>query len=155
MADRVSASITIGGTLPADLLPDLLAAIECEGLSTEWDGPPFAADQLPADGPLALMAHEVAWGCFRELEAFCVENRLPFARWSGSYAGQWGAERTVFTGASEPRCFAADEDDYALIGRCTAERLGSYAAIIAHFDAADVAIPPLVIAADMKEATNG
>lgn len=35
MADRVSASITIGGNLPAALLPDLLAAIEQEGLSTE------------------------------------------------------------------------------------------------------------------------
>lgn len=155
MADRVSASIALGGTLPAALLPDLLAAIECEGLSTEWDGAPFAADQLPTDGPFMLMAHDVAWGCFRELEAFCVENRLPFARWSGGCPGAWGAERTVFTGTGEPQCFAADEDDYVLIGRCTAERLGSFAAIIAHFDAADAAIPPLVIAADMKEATNG
>lgn len=155
MADRVSASITIGGILPAALLPDLLAAIECEGLSTEWDGAPFAADQLPTDGPLALMAHEVAWGRFEELEAFCVENCLPFARWAGACPGAWGAERTVFAGADEPRCFAADEDDYVLIGRCTAERLGSYAAIIAYFDAADIAIPLLVIAADMKEASNG
>ena len=155
MVDRVSASITIGGTLPAAVLPDLLATIEGEGLSTEWDGEPFAADQLPQDAPLILMAHEVAWGRFEQLEAFCVVNALPFARWSGAYAGEWGAERVVFTGSGDPQCFAADEDDYVLLGRCTAERLGSYAAIIAHFDAADFVIPPLVVTADDKEAGNG
>jgi hypothetical protein len=155
MADRVSASITLGGARATALFPDLLAAIECAGLSTEWDGEPFAADQLPTDGPLMLMAHEVAWGRFEELEAFCVENHLPFARWAGGCPGAWGAERTVFIGTGEPRCFAADEDDYVLMGRCTAERLGSYAAIIAHFDAADFTIPPLVIAADDREAGNG
>lgn len=31
------------------------------------------------------------------------------------------------------------------MGRCTAERLGSYAAILAHFDAADFAVLSLVI----------
>src|SRR3546814_9668913 len=36
MADRVSASITIGDALAAGLLPDLLAAIPNEGLSTDW-----------------------------------------------------------------------------------------------------------------------
>lgn len=71
------------------------------------------------------MAHEVAWGRFELLEVFCVRNHLPFARWSGAYAGQWGAERTVFTGSGEPRGFASDEDDYILIGRCTVERLDS------------------------------
>lgn len=148
MSDRVSASITIGGTLPATLRPDLLAAIESEGLSTEWDGEPFAARQLPADGPLMLMAHEVAWGRFEELEAFCVANGLPFARWSGAYAGQWGAERIVFTGCGEPHGYAADEDDYILVGRCNVERLGSIEAVIAHFDAADFVVPPLAVVPD-------
>src|SRR3546814_3393722 len=101
MADRVSASITIGGALAAGLLPDLLAAIANEGLSTEWDGEPFAADQLACGEPVRLMAHEVAWGRLEALEAFCVTHGLPFARWSGAYAGQWGAERTVFTRSEE------------------------------------------------------
>ena len=152
MADRVSASITIGGALVAALLPDLLAAIQSEGLSTEWDGEPFAADQLASGEPVRLMAHEVAWGRFEELEAFCVTHGLPFARWSGAYAGQWGAERTVFTRSGEPQGYAADEDDYILIGRCTVERLGTIEAIIAHFDAADFAIPPLVITGGESEA---
>ncbi|MDI1297011.1 MAG: hypothetical protein PSY12_14220, partial [bacterium] len=51
---------------------------------------------------------------------------LPFARWSGAYCGQWGTERAVFTGAGKVQSYAADEDDYLLIGRCTVERLGSY-----------------------------
>ena len=91
------------------------------------------------------MVHEVAWGRFEQLEAFCVKNALPFSRWSGAYPSQWGAERVVFSGGGEPRSYAADEDDYILIGRCTAERLGSFAAIVAHFDAADFAVPPLVV----------
>src|SRR3546814_12490323 len=80
------------------------------GLSTEWDGEPFAADQLACGEPVRLMAHEVAWGRLEALEAFCVTHGLPFARWSGAYAGQWGAERTVFTGSGEPQCSAAYAD---------------------------------------------
>ena len=155
MADRVSASITIGGTLRASQLPAFAEAIANEGLSTEWDGEPFALGDLPEGEPLALMAHEVAWGRFEGLEAFCIAHGLFFARWSGAYACQWGAERTVFTGSGEPQSYAADEDDYILMGRCTAERLGSYAAIIAHFDAADFAVPPLVITPEREEASNG
>ncbi len=143
MADRVSASITIGGTLPRSLLPDLAALIAADGLSTEWDGEPFTPAQFPEGVPLELMAHEVAGGRFERLESWCVEHGLPFTRWSGAYCGQWGAERTVFTGAGEVRCYAADEDDYLLIGRCTAERLGSFEAILAHFAAGDFAVPPL------------
>ena len=145
MADRVSASITIGGALPSALMPDLISLIEQQGLSTEWDGEAFTASDLTWNAALELMAHEVAWGRFEALEAFCVKNALPFSRWSGAYSGQWGAERVVYSGSGEPRSYAADEDDYILIGRCTAERLGSFAAIVAHFDAADFAVPPLVI----------
>jgi len=146
MADRVSASITIGGNLSASLLLDLARVVGDEGLSTDWDGSTFTISELPDGKPLILMAHDVAWGRFEGLEAFCIENGLPFTRWSGSYPGQWGAERTVFTGSGEPQCYAADEDDYVLIGRCTAQRLGSFEAILAHFDAADFTMPPLVIA---------
>ncbi len=145
MADRVSASITIGGTLSAGLLAELALVIESERVGIDWEGTPFDPCVLPKDDSLRLMAHEVAWGRFEDLEAFCIENALPFARWSGACPGQWGAERTVFTGSGEPQCYAADEDDYVLIGRCTAERLGSFAAIVAHFDAADFAVPPLVV----------
>ncbi len=146
MADRVSATITIGGSLPADLLLDFAAIINGEGLSTDWDGEDFTTSELISESPLALMAHEVAWGRFEALEAFCASGRLPFVRWSGAYAGQWGAERVVFTGSGVPVSFVADEEDNILIDRGTIDRLGTIEAVRAHFDAADFVVPPLRVA---------
>lgn len=91
MADRVSAGITIGGTLPRSLLPDLATLVQAEGLSTEWDGETFSLAMFRADVPLELMALEVAWGRFERLETWCVGHGLPFARRSGAFCGQWGA----------------------------------------------------------------
>ena len=145
MADRVSASIVLGGTISTAAFAELAILVEQEGLSTEWDGEPFQPGDITPGQPLSLYAHKVAWGRFEALESWCVANAMPFTRWSGAYAGQWGAERVVFIGAGEPASFAADEDDCVLIGRDTAERLGSIEAIRAHFDAADFVVPPLVI----------
>lgn len=145
MADRVSASITVGGPVPASAYAELADAIASEGLSTEWAGEPFTSDQHTEGEPLRLFAHEVAWGRFEELEAWCVEHRLPFARWSGAYSGEWGADRVVFTGEGEPISYSADEDDRVVIHRDTIERLGSLEAVLAHFDAADAPVPPLMI----------
>lgn len=145
MADRVSASITIGGDMTAATYAALAAIIADDGLSIEWDGATFEPHERVDGEPLRLMAHEVPWGRFEALEAFCVEQRIPFARWSGAYPGQWDPERVVFTGAGESRSFGASEDDEVMIGRHTAQALGSYEAIIANFDAADFAIPPLCL----------
>ncbi|WP_037480684.1 hypothetical protein [Sphingobium sp. ba1] len=143
MVDRVSLSITIGGDLAAALRDDLVARIQSEGLALDYDGEDFRAQDFPADGPLSLYAHEVAWGQADELEGFCVEQGLPFARWSGGCAAQFGPERAIFTGTGEVRLFAADEDDMVVIDLHRAEQLGSYEAIIAHFVAGDPAVPPL------------
>ena len=62
MADRVSAQITIGGIIAASALPGLIAAIQDEGLSTEYDGVPFEPGELVSGCALTLCAHEVAWG---------------------------------------------------------------------------------------------
>ena len=145
MADRVSASIVLGGTISVAAFDEIAQLIEQEGLSTEWDGEPFQPGDVSPGEPLRLFAHEVAWGRFEALESWCVASAMPFTRWSGAYAGQWGGERVVFTGAGEPTSYAADEDDYVLIGRDMAERLGSMEAIRAHFDAADFVVPPLAI----------
>lgn len=148
MADRVSASITIGGSLPAPLLPDLVNVIAGEGLSTEWDGPPFTDGDLPTDDTLMLMAHEVAWGRFEDLEAFCQANALPFARWSGAYSGEWSAERVVFTGSGEPTSYIADEEDRILVDEDTICRLGSLDALRDHFARAAFPIPSLRVVAE-------
>lgn len=148
MADRVSAAITLGGTITPFTYAELAEVIVTEGLSTEWDGEPLRPDQRIAGESLRLFAHEVACGRFEALEAWCVEHRMPFARWSGAYGGEWGAERVVFPGVGEPISYTADEDDRVLIDRDTAERLDSIEAIRAHFDAADIVVPPLVVEAE-------
>ena len=51
MADRVSASITIGGALPSALLADFIALIEQQRLSTEWDGEAFIVATCPIMPP--------------------------------------------------------------------------------------------------------
>ncbi len=143
MADRVSASITIGGAIPIPLIADLLDVVASEGLSTEWGGPTFTASDLPTDEALSLMAQEVAGGCFDDLEEFCQANGLPFARWSGAYSGAWGAERVVYTGTGETESYIADEENRILVDQDTIDRLGSFDALRDHFAKADFAIPPL------------
>ena len=145
MADRVSASITLGSTVTPAAYAELVDTIASEGLSTECNGKPFASHQCVDGEPVRLFAHEVAWGRFEELESWCIEYRIPFVRWSGAYGGQWGAERVVFTGLGEPAFYAADEEDTVIIDRDTALRLGSIEAIRAHFDVADFVVPPLVV----------
>lgn len=146
MADRVSASITVGGTLTPALCLELADRIASEGLSVDWDGDPFEHGHRADNEPLRLFAHEVAGGQFDELEAWCVAQNVPFTRWCGGYGGEWTAERVVFTGTGEPRSFIADDNDRILVERHEVERLGSIEALFAHFDAADFAVPPLVVA---------
>lgn len=151
MADRVAASIELGGVLSALNYRKLCETIENEGLSIEWDGEPFEAHHRIEGQSLCLYAYEVAWGKFDMLETLCVMMGLPFVRWSGAYPGQFGAERVVFTGTGEPQTYPADEDDYVVIGRHMVEKLGSLEAIIAYFDAADFKVPPLVVEDELIE----
>ncbi|MDT9600431.1 hypothetical protein [Sphingosinicella rhizophila] len=145
MADRVSASITLGGIISPTLFAELAELVAAEGLSIEWDGEPFEpAHRIPGE-PLRLYAHEVPWGRFDRLENWCVANGIAFARWAGGYPGEWTAERVVFAGTGAPHSFTADEDDRIYIDRSTVEHLGSVEAILAHFDAADATVPPLIL----------
>ncbi len=144
MADRVSASIEIGGEITANLFPALVDITANHGLALEWDAAPFDGNGLTPGAPLALFAHEVPGGQFDDLERFCVAHALPFVRWCDGYPGAWNAERVVFTGDGEPVSYAAMED-FVVLGRQTAEALGSYDAIMANFDAADFGVPPLII----------
>ncbi|OQW70218.1 MAG: hypothetical protein BVN33_17720 [Proteobacteria bacterium ST_bin13] len=153
MADRVSASITIGGLLSRSTYAELVEHIHAEGLATEWDGEPFEAHHRTMGAPLNLYAHEVAGGRFDALESWCVQNRLPFARWSGGYAGQWGPERVIYRGEGTLASYVVTEDDEIVIARGTIEQLGSLEAVLAHFDAADFAIPPLAVEGDDQSAT--
>lgn len=80
MADRVSASIEIGGEIAADRFADLVDIAANHQLALEWDGPAFDGNDLMPGASLALFAHEVTGGQFDDLENFCVAHALPFVR---------------------------------------------------------------------------
>jgi hypothetical protein len=80
MADRVSASITIGGAVSCDQYHALCALVSDEALCSEWDGDLFTPDARVEGEPLSLCAHEVSWGSFSTLEQYCCTNGIPYHR---------------------------------------------------------------------------
>jgi hypothetical protein len=161
VADRCSASITIGGTLGAGHLPTLLTLIEREGLTTDYEDGTFDPDDLVSGEPLTLCGLEVSWGSFKELEPFCRAHKLAYSRWNGACAGVWGCGRSVYRGISEPREggdavdeYDVSEDDQILMGEQLARKLGTFEAVLAHFAAADFDVPPLVIEPDRTASSS-
>lgn len=148
MADHVSISITIGGRVSVDTYALLAGIAAAENLSTEWGGPAFEPGHREIGEALSLFAHEVAWGRVESLESFCVEHRLPFARWSGGYPGEWSAERIVFRGGGEPDSYMVDENDRVMVDRHVIADRGSIEAILAYFNEAEFVVPPLVVEGD-------
>lgn len=148
MADRVSASIVIGGGLSADAYATLLGVIASEGVSAGWDEGPFEAACRVAGQPLRLCAHEVAWGRFQTLENWLLEAGLPFVRWAGGCAGSFGAERVIATGDGLLSTFAVDDDDEVILNRAMIEQLGSMEAISAYFTEADFVVPAFHVEGD-------
>lgn len=155
MANRVSASIEIGGFVSHDDFAALAAIIADESLSTDWEGEPFEPGQLVEGQSLRLFAHEVAWGRFSVLEARCQALGLAYVRWHGGYGSDWGPGRVVFSGTGVPGGYPADEDDTVVMGRALLQKLGSLEAAMAWFDAADFTVPPLVVAVAGAAAANG
>ena len=89
MAERMAAEITIGGTIPASLVPQLCRTIIEEGVSHAWGDAPFhpqsAADLLEilSDGLLWLCDDQANWGQLDALERLLQEHNVPFDRKSG------------------------------------------------------------------------
>jgi len=81
MAERMAAEITIGGTIPASLVPELCRTITEEGVSHAWGDAPLRplsdADLLEIlrDGWLWLCDHQASWGQFDALERLLQERR--------------------------------------------------------------------------------
>jgi hypothetical protein len=152
MADRVSVSFALGGTLSGEAYLELVAVIAAEGLSIEWDGAAFEPPHRKVGEPLALFANEVAWGKVEALETFCADHGLPYRVWSGGFFAEWGAERLIFRGDGVPESFIADESDRVLIDRHEIVSRGSIEAILAYFDKAEFTVPPLVVEGDPEVA---
>jgi hypothetical protein len=145
MADRVSASIVIGGPLSPTQFEMLMHLIESHDLSTDWDGPKFTPDARVNGEPLHLYALETPWGMFDDLEQYCCDQRIPYVRWSGACAGSFGAERIVFDGKTGPLNYSVDDDDHIVLHEQTIDQLGSMRAIRAYLKPAAFEVPRLAI----------
>jgi hypothetical protein len=145
MADRVSASITIGGKVTMAQFAEIAIMIAYHDLRTQWDGEVFTPDQIVQSEPLALHAHETPWGMFDDLEQYCSDHGIAYIRWSGGCAGSFGPERIVHDGKTCPLNYDVDEDDHVVLHGHTIEQLGSMRAIRAYLKAAEITVPPLLI----------
>lgn len=148
MADRVSISFKLGGTLSPEAWLELAAIIAGESLSIEWDGPAFEPSHRAVGAPLELFANEVAWGKVEPLESFCQDHGLSYRFWAGGFFAEWSAERIVFRGEGTPDSFIVDESDRVLIDRHEIVRRGSVEDILVYFDEAEFTVPPLVVEGD-------
>lgn len=146
MADRVSASIIIGGTVTPDLWSQVVAHIAAEDLSVERDGEAFAPDAFIAGEPLRLFSHNVVWGRFERLEQYCCDTRIAYRRWSGACPGSFGAERIVDDSKTGPLNYDVDGDDHVVVRAHIIVQLGSMRAIRRYLKAAEIEIPALVLA---------
>jgi hypothetical protein len=91
MSERRAAEIWIGGTIQAELVNELCAAIRGEQLSLAWGDAIFEprdADELleGLDGVevLYFCDDRAAWGQFAELEEYLRKRRLPYDRRTGA-----------------------------------------------------------------------
>ena len=145
MADRVSASIAIGGTVSPAQFAELAAHIADYDLRIEWGGEPFDPKRLPQNDALRLFADEVPWGMFDDLEQYCCDEGLAYQRWSGSCPGSLGAERIVHDGKTGPLNFTVDEDDMLMLHAQTIEQLCSMRAIRRYIAQAEIMLPPFAV----------
>lgn len=145
MSDYSSASITIGGTLSRALLGAFLAAITSDGLCIDYGERVLDGGDIVSGERLAGVASFVHSGEFSETEAFCRQHGLRYIRWSDACVGAWDASIEIFTGSGAVDDFAATPGGVVVLTLEDIHRLGSLAAIEAHFAAADFDPGPLVL----------
>lgn len=149
MADRVAASITIGGSVTGADFITLCRLIAAEDLTVGEDGDPFSPAECTDGEPLQLFDHQAIGGQFEALEAWCIQHGLPFVRWCAGYPGGWEPERVVFTGTGAIEPYPANEKGDAIATRDTLDLHENLSTLRAWFAAAHFEIPPLAILADV------
>lgn len=145
MADRASASITIGGAIARSCIPALIAAIEIDGGRADWEGEALDDTSIRDGETLEAFACELSGGIFQEVESFCEQHRLPFVRSSASCAGAFGPERVIFTGVTPTAQFDTTEHDEVVLTQCGYRSLGSLEAVESWFASAEFTPPPFTI----------
>lgn len=149
MADRASASIIIGGSVPRSFLPRLIRAIEEDHGLTGWDGEPVDDRSIVAGQLLEAYAFELPGGIFESVECLCEANNIPFVRSSGSFVGVFGQERVVFDGLHPARHYELNESEEIVLTRRDLIKLGSLEFAEAWFAAADYTPAPIEITDDI------
>lgn len=156
VADRVSASIKLGGDLPVTLLDDPVRLIEDEDLGPDWDGPFTSEAEIRtylAGGAagVTLYANEVSSGEFEALQAFCVDYRLTYVLTYDGSGGPWAPGRRIRRPDDRGDGFTCTLDDslgFACISadQIRALQLGSIEDVLAHLERFDLSeTPPLTI----------
>ena len=102
MSDRVSASISIGGTVTRDQWAVLLELIAEQDLRTEWDGPAFAAATPRDSAALHLFAHEVPWGVSRHSNNMPVTSASPIVAGQVAFPAASGRKSSCLMGVAVP-----------------------------------------------------
>lgn len=102
MGSYSSASITIGGRVPAAAVAGLCDAVSEACVALDYDGDDFTpvdGDELlaavNAEGVLHLVTHDAANGRFDDLEKFLVRHQIAFNR-SSDPADDGGGERVEY-----------------------------------------------------------
>lgn len=93
MGDYFPGKILIGGDLTPEMAEQLAEEIEGSGAGLSYDNPGIdrdgaiaAIEEAASRGePIELASSQASYGRFEELEAFCVEHRLPFLAHSDSF----------------------------------------------------------------------
>ena len=122
MGDYCSGTITIGGHIPAQLLPEFCALLKEEGVTIQHgdiDFAPTTADDirnaLNPDRHLEFYNYELRNGCYEALEAWLVRHHIGFIRWSGSCGG-YLPEVVHYRKKLGFQSFLTNEDCQILIG---------------------------------------
>lgn len=117
MSDGFYAGIKIGGRLPKKYLGEFLQVLQKEGIP---DAPRTEADLRKTLNEedasyLDLSDSEASYGCFKDLEIYCMKRSLTFQRNSESY-GEYDAKEVYWVpGMNEPHVNTTDADSHPVI----------------------------------------
>ncbi len=156
MADRVSASLKVGGVLPSSALPELIELIQQEGVGPDWgesfqtEGDLLAHLRNGASG-VTFYAFRVRNGEFEDLQDFCARHGLTYVLSFDGLGGGWAPGRRIrrpqdrgqgltctLDGDRGAACLSADQ--IPALGLTTVQE------ILAHLERFDLSeTPPFVI----------
>jgi len=90
MADCYAAKITIGGSLPIQLVDEFIKKLEAEEVALSWSDFPADAVEIRNyiqnnDGPLVFVNGEAVHGEFTGVEQFCKDHNLAFCRHNSAH----------------------------------------------------------------------